>query len=185
MGLEEAKNLVAQAIDLGKLFPGFKTPDWVFAGVSEAVELMRGGEEAGAVSKLRDTARNVQNVLAAFFRNSVLWKQPTPADENGNGLVPPKTPFFFRRLAAMEEEGVHKDICQRVEKKLRELEDFARGVENLDLQEASRLYNEALEAFRLAREEWEGRQRNQREAKKEEKAAALEAFAEKLRRQAE
>ena len=177
--LEEAKEKLSRAIDLTKLFPGFRMPDWVRVGVNEAVEAIRLGQDTWAATVLLKTERGVHNVLASFFRNSA-------------------AKFFPNKIAAMEEDGVHQDIRQRAQKKVWELQDLARHVENLDLVEAARLYNETLEVFKWAREEHGRRVKNQGQKdreeelkqaqaqraleleRREEKAADLKRFAETL-----
>lgn len=178
--IDEIREKLSQAIDLTKLFPGFKVPEWIFTGIGEAVEQVRNGKDADAVATLLRTERGVYNVLASFFRNSA-------------------AKFFPNKIDIMEEDGVSEDIRQRCQKKVRELEEYASRTENLDLTEAAKLYNETLEMFKWGHEEYDGRLKKRREneeeerqrqaeaqraleqKRREEKAASLEKFAEQLR----
>lgn len=161
--LEEAKEKLNQAIDLTKLFPGFRTPPWVFTGLGKAVEAVCLGNNGRAVAKILETERSIYNVLASFFRNSA-------------------TKFFPNKLGVMEEDGVDQNILQRVQKKVWELQDYAGRVENLDLMAASKLYNETLETFRWARGEY-ARRLNKRGWGEEEQEAVAQKMFEQERRQ--
>lgn len=150
--LDDAKEKLAQAIGLTKLFSGFKTPQGITDSIEAAVNAVRRGNEKEAVSTLLEAENGVRCILSAFFRGS------------------PK--FFAKKREELEELCANRDhdILERVNKQDKALEEYARSQSEMDLTEAACVYNKTIEMYQWARKEQEERhrKRGERERKQQE-----------------
>lgn len=153
--LAEAGEKLELAINLTKLFTGFKIPANIDGDIRAAAVEVRRGHEREAIAMLHGTEYGVRCLLVGFFRHS--------------------PEHFGKKLAKLEELGADQHLRDKVSKEIRLLEEYITSHSEIDLAEAAVEYCRVMDATNWATDEFQKLMAKRKEKEEEERRKQAEA----------